>query len=102
MCTGCKFIGYCSSSCQSFGWAKHKIECRHLKNIKHPNLFPDEARLIARICWRLTSGGNTDKGYYTKTEYRQFGDLMSRKSRDQLRNTDKEKNCVTIYFNFIL
>lgn len=72
-------MGYCSNSCQSYGWAKHKIECPHLKGLKHPDQFPDEARLIARIVWRLTSGGDTDRGYYAKGEYRTFGDLMSRK-----------------------
>ncbi|XP_063707747.1 histone-lysine N-methyltransferase SMYD3-like [Culicoides brevitarsis] len=77
LCLGCRFVGYCSNSCQSFGWAQHKIECPHLGGLKHPDQFPDEARLIARIVWRLTSGGDTDRGYYAKGEYRTFGDLMS-------------------------
>lgn len=78
ICTGCRFVGYCNPSCQSQAWSFHKIECPHLRTVKKPSLLPDAARLIARIVWKLTSGGDTDRGFYTKKEYRTFADLKSR------------------------
>lgn len=96
VCSGCHFVGYCGSSCQSQAWILHKIECPHLRNVKRPNLFPDAARLIARICWRLTSGGDSDRGYYAKGKYREFRDLKSRLPRNC-----SGDNIATDYFNEI-
>jgi len=95
VCIGCNFVGYCNPTCQSQAWILHKIECPHLKTVKKPHLFPDAARLIARIVWRLTSGGDSDRGYYAKGLYREFGDLTSRLPRQVTEEVRVE------YFNHI-
>lgn len=68
---------YCGRSCQRDAWTIHKKECSNLKRVL-PKIVPDAARLLARIIIKLQNGGDQQRGYYTKTSFRKFKDLMSR------------------------
>ncbi|KAJ9601497.1 hypothetical protein L9F63_000336 [Diploptera punctata] len=75
-CSGCQYVFYCNRECQKESWTDHKFECSNLRNVS-PRIVPDAARIIARIIFRLQRGGDLEKGYYTKTSFRRFRDLMS-------------------------
>lgn len=75
----CNYVNYCNKVCQMQAWPLHKMECAPLKQIS-PRLVPDVARIICRPIIQLNNDGNLIRGYYTDTCYRNFQDLMSRKS----------------------
>lgn len=75
-CTACNYVHYCNKICQKNAWKQHKIECGFLKKI-HPRVVSDAARVLSRIILKLSNGGDMEKGYYTKTSFRKFRDLMS-------------------------
>jgi len=78
-CSRCKIVRYCSSSCQRTAWTKgfHKEECQRLSALSG-RTPPDTVRLMARIVFKLRSGG--DKEAVDLPEggsKRSFGDLMT-------------------------
>ncbi|XP_043795261.1 histone-lysine N-methyltransferase SMYD3 isoform X1 [Apis laboriosa] len=75
-CSVCKCIYYCNQSCQQMSWTIHSKECASLKRFSS-KVIPDVARLMARIIIKLNQGGGEEIGYYSKTKYRKFKDLMS-------------------------
>lgn len=75
-CSGCKYVFYCGRECQKASWPIHKRECPNLLRVA-PRVVPDAARLLARIIFRLQSGGDKEKSFYSKTGFRMFKDLMS-------------------------
>lgn len=77
-CSNCKTVYYCNEACQMEAWSMHKVECPMLKKI-YPRVVPDAARMLLRLIIRLDQGGDFVRGYYTRTEFRKFRDLMSRK-----------------------
>lgn len=69
--------------CQKDGWSIHKVECKYLKHVA-PMILPDAARFLSRLIKVLGRGGYLTRSYYTKTKYRMFKDLMSRKTPNYL------------------
>lgn len=77
-CSACQCVYYCNRACQRDSWRIHNVECGNLKRVA-PKVVPDVARLMARIIIQLNQGGGEEVGYYSKTGFRKFKDLMSRK-----------------------
>lgn len=77
-CSRCCTVYYCDEVCQKKGWKIHEKECLMLKKV-FPKDIPDAARMILRLILRLDNGGDKERYYYSKTKYRQFRSLESRK-----------------------
>ncbi|RZF37970.1 hypothetical protein LSTR_LSTR005470 [Laodelphax striatellus] len=76
-CSACQYVYYCNNDCQRYAWKEHKGECKNLKRIQ-PRVVPDAARTMAKLIIKLNSAsGSMEKGYYSKSSYRMFKDLMS-------------------------
>ena len=68
ICSGCRFVCYCSSMCQQKDWQKHRVVCRHLD----PEFLPK---------WR-----NLDLycAIHPLYKYREFGDFYVPITADEL------------------
>ena len=76
-CSGCKFVYYCSVTCQRKAWKSyHRQECLYLRKVM-PKYPPDTCRLIARIVLKLRQGGMREAADLPNGEQRYFDDLMS-------------------------
>ncbi|XP_063234789.1 histone-lysine N-methyltransferase SMYD3 isoform X2 [Bacillus rossius redtenbacheri] len=75
-CSGCQYVHYCGRQCQKRAWADHRTECANLKKVA-PRIVPDAARTLARIFFKLKRGGDMERKFYSKTQFRTFRDLMS-------------------------
>jgi ribosomal protein L34 len=83
-CSGCKYVRYCSTTCQKVAWtgsssgfkSGHREECAYLQRVK-PRIPPDTVRLLARIILRLRCGGTLDIAEIPNGNRRCFIDLMA-------------------------
>uniref|UniRef100_A0A1B6M851 MYND-type domain-containing protein n=2 Tax=Graphocephala atropunctata TaxID=36148 RepID=A0A1B6M851_9HEMI len=98
-CSACKYVSYCNKGCQVAGWEVHKDECQRLKKIQ-PRELPDAARILARIIFKLKRGGAQVRGFYTKTNFRVFKDLMSHYS--DIKQDSKRMEHFTSLYNVLL
>jgi len=66
LCTGCRFVGYCSAACQRAHWgAIHKRECRALKRVRakvNQDWLPTAVRAVVQILLRLKEEGGGEEG----------------------------------------
>ncbi|XP_054272967.1 histone-lysine N-methyltransferase SMYD3 [Macrosteles quadrilineatus] len=98
-CTACKYVSYCNRVCQTNGWEVHRDECQNLKKIS-PRVVPDAARILARLVFKLKRGGGTQRGFYTKTNFRVFKDLMSHYS--DIKEDKKRMEHFTSLYNVLV
>ncbi|XP_014667178.1 PREDICTED: histone-lysine N-methyltransferase SMYD3-like [Priapulus caudatus] len=77
-CSCCKFVRYCSRSCQDNDWTDHRLECKALQKVA-PNVPTDSARLMARVIWKLNRLEMTaeETHYACNIPLRGFNDLMT-------------------------
>ncbi|XP_045608881.1 histone-lysine N-methyltransferase SMYD3 isoform X2 [Procambarus clarkii] len=75
-CSGCKAECYCNKDCQRGSWDIHRFECKNLQRI-YPLIPPDTAKLIAKVIFRLKTGGDRVEEKVTERTRRKFKDLMN-------------------------
>lgn len=95
-CSGCAYVRYCDASCQKAEWPNHKTECTRLRKLPSNRELPNAARLMAKIIMKLKRGGDAEKGFFGKTKFRMFKDLMSHYS-DMKNDPKRVEHAMSLY-----